>query len=399
MGIYKRRWGFERKTCSQGIVEEKVKKIKVLEMIDRPFLGGGQINLLALARFLDREMFEISVCSRGNGPLVETLSEEGIPHFPISFSKRVQKGKVIEIVALLDSHNFDILHTHGGVAGLYGRWSAHRCDRPPKIVHTLHGIHYLHYRNFFLKYLYIYLERLFSRFSDAVIFVSDADRERGRRFNLVPDDKVVLIKNGIDFDVFESEAYAKEGRSELGFESSGPVVGTVARLHRQKGLPYLFRAAKKIQESIPEATVWILGGGSLMTKFQKLRKKLDLEETVHLLGERKDVAQHLSRFDVFVLPSLWEGLPYSLLEAAALAKPVVATDIDGVREIIQNGKTGLLVAAKDPELLAQAAVRLLHESEYAATLGRNLKDATQREFSLSQMLQKTQDLYLKLAAD
>ena len=368
-------------------------------MIDRPFLGGGQINLLTLARFLDRETFEVSVCSRGNGPLVDALGEGGIPHFPIAFSKRVQKGIVKEIVSLLDSHKFDILHTHGGVAGLFGRWSAHRCDRPPRVVHTLHGIHYLHYRNFFLKYLFICLERFFSRFTDAVIFVSDADKERGRRFNLVPEDKISLIKNGIDFETFELRASTKEGRRELGFDVSGPVVGTIARLHRQKGIPYLFQAAKKIQESVPEAAVWILGGGSLKTKLERLGKRLDLGETVRLLGERKDVARLLSQFDVFVLPSLWEGLPYSLLEAAALAKPVVATDIDGVREIIKNGKTGLLVPAKDPDQLAQAVVRLLQEREYAATLGRNLKDATLREFSLSQMLQKTQDLYLKLTVD
>jgi len=368
-------------------------------MIDRPFLGGGQINLLTLARFLDSETFEVSVCSQGEGPLVDALGEEGIPHFPIALSKRLRKGIVKEIVSLLNTHHFDILHTHGGIAGLFGRWSAHRCDRPPRVVHTLHGIHYLHYRNFFLKYLYVYLERFFSRFSDAVIFVSDADRERGRRFNLVPENKMVLIKNGIDFEAFESRVSTKEGRGELEIDSSCPVVGTVARLHRQKGLLYLVQAVKKIQESIPEAAVWILGGGSLMPKFQRLGKKLGLEDKLQLLGERKDVAQVLSRFDVFVLPSLWEGLPYSLLEAAALAKPVVATDIDGVREIVKNEKTGLLVPAKDPKMLAQAVVRLLQEREYAATLGRNLKDATQKEFSLSQMLQKTQDLYQKFTAD
>jgi glycosyltransferase involved in cell wall biosynthesis len=272
---------------------------------------------------------------------------------------------------------------------LFGRWATRRCARTPKVVHTLHGIHYLHYRNFVLKYLYIYLEKYLSRFTDAVIFVSDADRERGRRFHLIPEDKIVLIKNGINFDVFDSEVSKKEGREKLGIDSSVPVVGSVARLHRQKGLPYLFQAAKKIKESMPETAVWIVGGGSLKTKLQELGKRLDLEDTVHLLGERKDVAQLLSRFDVFVLPSLWEGLPYSLLEAAALAKPVVATDINGVREIVQNGKTGLLVPAKDPEQLAQAIVRLLQEREYAATLGQNLKDATQ----------KTQDLYLRLAAD
>jgi glycosyltransferase involved in cell wall biosynthesis len=375
-----------------------VKKIKVLEMIDQSFLGGGQINLLTLARFLDRETFEVSVCSRGEGPLVDALGEEGIPHFPVAFSKRLQKGIVKDIVSLLNTHHFDILHTHGGVAGLFGRWSAHRCDRPPRVVHTLHGIHYLHYRNFLLKYLYVYLERFFSRFSDAVIFVSDADRERGRRFNLVPEDKIVLIKNGIDFEAFVSGTSFEEGGDEFGFDSSGPVVGTVARLHRQKGLPYLFQAVKKIQESIPEAVVWIIGGGSLLPKLQRLGKKLDLKETVHLLGERKDVAKLLFRFDIFVLPSLWEGLPYSLLEAAALAKPVVVTDIDGVREIVKHGENGLLVPAKDSERLAQAVVRLLQEREYAATLGQNLKDTIQKEFSLSRMLQKTQALYSKLVA-
>ncbi len=376
-----------------------MRKIKVLEMIDRTFLGGGQINLLALARFLDRETFEVSVCSRREGPLVDALSEEGIPHFPIAFSKRFQKGSVKDIVSLLNTHHFDVLHTHGGVAGLFGRWSARKCDRPPRVVHTLHGIHYLHYRNFLLKALYIHLERLFSRFSDAIIFVSDADRERGRRFKLVPEDKQVVIKNGINFEAFESETSLKEGRGELGFDSSGPVVGTIARLHRQKGLPYLFQAAKKIQDSIPEAKLWVVGGGPLLSKFQRLGKKLGLEEMVLLLGERKDVAQLLAHFDVFVLPSLWEGLPYALIEAAALAKPVVATDIDGVRELVKHDETGLLVPAKDSTRLAQAVVRLLQDRAYAATLGLNLRDFIHQEHELSRMLQKTQALYCKITVD
>jgi glycosyltransferase involved in cell wall biosynthesis len=366
-------------------------------MIDRPFLGGGQINLLALARSLNRETFEVSVCSRGDGPLAEILDAEGIPHFPVPFQKGVRKGIVTEIVSLLDSHHFDILHTHGGVAGLFGRWSAHKCGRPPRVVHTLHGIHYLHYRNFVVKHLYIYLERMFSRFSDAVICVSDADRERARCFNLVPGDKMVVIKNGIDFEAFESRASNEEESDDLDFDSGGPVVGAVARLHRQKGLPYLYRAAIKIKDRIPEATVWVVGGGSLLPKLQKLGKKLDLEKTVWLLGERGNVARLLSRFDVFVLPSLWEGLPYSLLEAAALAKPVVATDIDGVREIVKNGENGLLVPSRDPDRLANAVVHLLQEREYAASLGQNLREATRETFSLSRMIQKTSDLYLKLS--
>jgi glycosyltransferase involved in cell wall biosynthesis len=250
-----------------------------------------------------------------------------------------------------------------------------------------------------LKYLYIYLERFFSRFADAVVFVSDADRDRGLRFKLVPEEKMVVIKNGIQFEAFEAEAFLAEEKGEFEFDSSGPVVGTIARLHRQKGLPYLFHAIKKIRESVPDVSVWIVGGGSLFDELRRLGEKLDLKEAVHLLGERSDVARLLSRFDVFVLPSLWEGLPYSLLEAAALAKPVVATDIPGVREVVKHEETGLLVPARDSESLAQAIVRLLGEKEQAVHLGQNLKNATEGDFNLSQMLQKTQDLYLKLALD
>jgi glycosyltransferase involved in cell wall biosynthesis len=376
-----------------------VKKIKVLEMIDRPFLGGGQINLLALARFLDHHVFDVSVCSRGDGPLVQTLTEEGIPHFPIAFSKRLQRGIVADIVSLLNTHRFDILHTHGGVAGLFGRWSVRHCDRRPRVIHTLHGIHYLHYRNPLLKYLYVALERIFSRVSDAVIFVSDADRDKGRRFKLAHEEKMIVIKNGINFEAFEAEASLDEGRGELETDTRGPVVGTIARLHRQKGLPYLFHAAKIIREFLPEISVWIVGGGPLFEGLEKLGEKHNLKETVHLWGERSDISKLLARFDVFVLPSLWEGLPYSLLEAAALAKPVVATDIPGVREIVQNEKTGLLVPARDSERMAQAVIRLLRERNLASRLGQNLKSTAQKEFSLSQMLQKTQDLYLKLALD
>lgn len=368
-------------------------------MIDQPFLGGGQINLLALARFLDHTMFDVSVCSMEDGPLVQKLGEEGIPHFPVAFSKRIERGIVKNIVSLINTHRFDILHTHGGVAGLFGRWAARRCDRPPRVIHTLHGIHYLHYRNPLLRYLYIGLERFFSRFSDAVIFVSDADRDRGRRFKLVPEDKMVVIKNGINFEAFEAEASIDEGIDERGLDLSGPVIGTLARLHRQKGLPYLFRAAQIIRESIPEASVWVVGGGPLFEDLNRLVEKLDLKETVCLLGERQDIVKILSRFDVFVLPSLWEGLPYSLLEAAALAKPVVATDIPGVREIVKHGETGLLVPVRDSERLAQAVVQLLREGERASRFGQSLRNATRNEFNLSQMLQKTQGLYLKLALD
>lgn len=372
-----------------------MKKIRVLQMIDQTFLGGGQVHLLALARLLDRQLFEVSACSREGGPLVEGLKKQGIPHFPVAFSKRCQKHIMKDLVSLMNTHHFDILHTHGGVAGFYGRWAARKCVYPARVVHTLHGIHYLHYRNVLLKCIYILLEQLLARISDAVVFVSDADRELGRRYKLVPPNKQVVITNGIDVDAFQEEARFQEKLEGIAVDSTPCIVGTVARLHRQKGLPYLLRAAVKIQESIPETKVWIVGGGPLFQKLHKLQKKLALENTVQFLGERKEVAALLARFDIFVLSSLWEGLPYSLMEAGALAKPVVATDIDGVRELVKHGETGLLVPVKDSERLAQSVIRLLRDKECATKLGKNLKTAI-RQHTLSRMIQKIQDLYLGL---
>jgi len=372
-----------------------MKKLKVLEMIDRPFLGGGQVTLLRLARRLDRERFEVAACSAGDGPLVEELAKEGIPHFAVSFSKRFNFGAVREIEKVLTANNIDILHTHGGIAGLYGRWAGRRA-RTPVIIHTLHGIHYLHYRNIVLKRIYIALERAFSRFTDAVILVSDADLRSARKFRLAPAAKMAVIKNGVDFPAPSAVLDMIEKRRDIGLGPSDVLVGTVARLHRQKGLIHLVRAAEKIVRESPGVKIIVVGGGPLAAALQKEIDEKNLGGSVFLLGERKDARAILSLLDVFVLPSLWEGLPYALVEAASLEKPIVASDIDGVREVIRDGETGLLVPPAHPGALASAVLRLLSDNHLAAKLGRSALAQIPPQFTLSRMIKETEGLYLSL---
>jgi len=372
-----------------------LKKIKILEMIDKTFLGGGQINLLSLARSLDKRKFDVSVCSQAGGPLVDKIRENNIKHFPVCFRKRLDRKIVREIVSILKNNHFDILHTHGGIAGLYGRWAAHKCA-VPIIVHTLHGIHYLHYRNIILKYVYMLLERFFSRFTDAVIFVSDSDRKTAERLGLVPLNKMVVVKNGIDFSEFKTEVTAAMEKEDVGLGISRPVVGTVARLHRQKGIPYFLKSAQKICKAFTEAKIVIVGSGPLQKRLKRMAQNLSLEDSISFLGEREDGPQLISLFDVFVLPSLWEGLPYVLMEAAALAKPVVATDIDGVRELVKNMETGILVPPGDPESLASAVIYLLQNKEVALKFGENFRKEISSRYTLSRMADETENLYLRL---
>jgi len=372
-------------------------RIRILEIVDKPFMGGGQIHLLSLAQGLDRDKFDVYVCPQEGGALADELRTQGIKHVPIPFQKRRWRQNVREIASVLEEHDIEIIHTHGGVAGLYGRWAARKC-RTPVIVHTLHGIHYLHYRNSLLKRIYIFLERYFSRFTDALVFVSDEDKKAGQNYKLSSEERMVVLKNGIDFSVYrgmdELERQAKI--KELSLEGFQPIVGCVARLHRQKGLIYLVRAAEKISQVFPGGRILIVGSGPLKKKLEDEARRLGLENQVWFMGERRDIPQLLSVFDVFVLSSLWEGLPYALMEAAALAKPVVATDVDGVREIVTSGETGLLVPLKSPQGLAQAVITLLQDRDYASNLGRNLKQEVTSRYTLSKMLAEMESLYLRL---
>ena len=351
--------------------------------------------LLSLAQNLDRERFGVAISAKGGGPLEDAARESGIPFYPVPFRKGFNFRLIDEIASVLRTKEIDLLHTHGGIAGFYGRWAARRA-RTPVVVHTLHGIHYLHYRNFFLKWGYAFLERLFSRFSGALIFVSEADRRKGKMWKLVTESKSHVIRNGIDFPDPPGQEKLDARRKELGIDPGQAVIGTVARLHRQKGLIYLVRAARSLRLRHPEAKIIVVGGGPLEQELTETAERIAGPGVCLFLGERSDAREILPLFDVFVLPSLWEGLPLALIEAASLAKPIVASDIDGVREVIRNGETGLLVPSADPQGLAAAISRLLEERDFAARLGNRARADIPPRFALQRMVRETENLYIHL---
>ena len=366
-------------------------RIKVLEMIDRSFLGGGQKTLLSLAKGLDKDKFEVMAASERGGPLVDELGRLGVPHIPIDVRKSSGPGAVRRIARVLRGAAVDILHTHGGVAGLYGRLAARKAGIPA-VVHTLHGIHYLHYRNPLARQASMVLERRLSRSTAAVIFVSQADLLEGMKLRLAPAGKSWLIRNGVDTAGLIAGFDRAAKKSELG-SAGRPLIVAVSRLHRQKGLKYLLRAVAFIRDDVPSVKVLIAGGGALESKLASQVRRLRIEENASLLGERKDIPELLAAADAFVLPSLWEGLPYVLIEAASLGKPIIATDIDGVREVVRSGETGILVPPRDPGRLAAALILLLKDRDLAGKLGERARQDIPPAFSLERMIRETETLY------
>jgi glycosyltransferase involved in cell wall biosynthesis len=374
-----------------------VGKLRVMEMIDRPSLGGGQTALLLLAGNLDRRRFEVTISASGSGPLAEEAGRMGIPYYPVPLGKRPGLRPIREIAQVLRANRVDLLHTHGGIAGLYGRSAARRAGTPA-VVHTLHGIHYLHYRNPLLRRLYVLLERRYSRLTDRLVLVCQSDLRQARRHRLAPEEKMSVILNGADIRPDSRARDSARLRSELGWTAGLTVVGTVSRLHRQKGVVNFLRAAPAIQAAFPELRFAVVGDGPEGKTLRREARGLGLEGRFLFLGERKDAASILALFDLFVLPSLWEGLPFVIVEAAALGRPIVATAVDGVPEMLEDGRTGLLVPPGDPAALAEAVIRLLRNGDEARRLGEAARALVPPRFPLRRMIDQTERLYLDVLA-
>jgi glycosyltransferase involved in cell wall biosynthesis len=370
-------------------------RLRIMEMIDKPSLGGGQTALLLLAENLDKHLFEVFVCSGGEGPLAEAVRRREIPYVSVSLEKKSGSRSRREIAAALRDLKIDVLHTHGGVAGLHGRAAA-RLAGIPFLVHTLHGIHYLHYRNPLLRRLYVLLERKYSRFTDRLVLVCQSDLRQARRYRLSPESKMTVILNGLDVSRKPEAVNVVRRRSEFGLAADGPIIGTVSRLHRQKGVVHLLRAGPSIFGAFPGSRIVVVGDGPQADKMRREARRLRIGERCLFLGAREDARALMTVFDIFVLPSLWEGLPFVLVEAAALGTPIVATSVDGVPEIIEDGQTGLLVPPGDSRTLSEAVIRLLRNQSEADRLAERARILVPPRFPLRRMVEQTQNLYLEL---
>jgi glycosyltransferase involved in cell wall biosynthesis len=186
---------------------------------------------------------------------------------------------------------------------------------------------------------------------------------------------------------------AMQKRQELGVPADVPLCGVVANFYKTKGLEYFIDAAAIVAKKIPEVRFIIVGEGKLRPKLEKQIKNLGLQNKITLTGFREDALEILATMDIFVLSSLKEGLPFSLLEAGALGKPIVATRVGGVPEIIDHNQNGLLVPPAEAKTLAEAIITLLQNKKMVETFGQKIKEKVFRDFDLARTLERTAEVY------
>lgn len=384
-------------------------KIKILYVITKSNWGGAQRYVYDLATNLPKGRFDVTVVVGNSGfssppsnewGLGEKLTEAGIRIIQIKKLGR-DIGIINDIAAFLKLTKIlmdekpDVLHLNsskaGGLGGLAGRITGVK-----KIIFTAHGWAFNEERGAFSKFLILFASWCTVALSHTTIAVSNYDRSQAERMIFLKN-KIIRIHNGVRKIKFSAESTAREILLPhiIPLPNKIPWIGTIAELHNNKGLSYAIRAMKKLKERVGEEKFIyvIIGEGEKRNILEDLIQELHLEKEVFLVGKKENASTLLRAFNIFLLSSIKEGLPYVVLEAGMASLPVVGSAVGGVPEIIDDMKSGILVKTKHENEIAHALEFLLASPKKCGEFGEVLKERIVNDYSLEKMTHEVSKLY------
>lgn len=388
-------------------------KLKVLHVVEATTAGVAR-HVFDLCRCMRQDGVDVAVACplvRENAmrdtAFVARLRAERVPVIELPMRYGIRPLADLQacgrLVRLIRREKYDVVHTHSSKAGVLGRLSAWLC-RVPVIVYTPNAFAFLGARHRLQAWLYCSIERWLGwRCTDMLICVSRSEMALAEQLRLASAECLALVENTVDVRGFTQalEPVSANGfRLAMGIDPTRPVVGFVGRLARQKGVEYLIGAARQVVAAAgwgtENAVFLLVGEGELESAVRRMVAETHLEDRVVLAGYRPDIPQVLAALDVVVLPSLYEGLPYTLMEAMAAGRAVLATDVGGNRDLVEHGKTGLLVPPRNVGALADAMIRLLLAPEERERLGQAALSSAQSRPTPEQMALQTIRLYTKI---
>lgn len=360
--------------------------MKILHLITELSTGGAQMALWRLLKGLDRERFRpvVACLYNGDGMVAGRIRELGIPVIDLGMTAKWRLDALERLYRLLRRERPCILHTwmfHVTIPGrLLGRLAG-----VPVIISAERTMGQESEARYWLNWLTAPL-------GDRVICVSERVADFSAEHIGLSPARLVVIPNGIE--LLPQPAVDKAAVwAELGRPRPEMVIGTVGRLEPVKGFPYLLEALAQLAPAYPAVHLLIVGDGPERTALEAQAHRLGLGERVIFAGHRTDVPLLMGGMDLFVLPSIWEGMPNVVLEAMAAGLPVVATAVGGTPEIVVEGETGLLVPPRDPAALAEAMERLLADPALRLQMGRAGRDRVQQYFDIERTIRLNEELY------
>jgi glycosyltransferase involved in cell wall biosynthesis len=356
---------------------------------------------------LDPDKYAVDVLSGketgSEGSLIGNAKNRGINlFFEAHLVRKISPWKDIsaflKMVRLMKFKKYDVVHTHSSKAGILGRLAA-KAAGVPAIVHTVHGWGFHDYQHRIIRFFYILVEKLCAQITSRLIAVADKDIAKGVAEGIGTRGDYTLIRSGIDLERFSIRSGARTRiRKELRLSDDDKVVGTVTRLSPQKAPQVFIEAAALIHKACPDVFFVIVGDGPLRKILEEKTKISGIANRVVFTGIRNDVHRLMHAFDLFLLTSLWEGLPRVIPQAMASGVPVIASRVDGNAEIIKDRENGILVDPGSPMAFAHQAIGLINNEANARQLRNHaLKDID--EYSVRTMVKQIDGLYRETITD
>jgi len=390
----------------------KYKKTRVMHIITRMDRGGSAQNTLLTCLGLrdnyqmilihgptkesnmgDQERYTINTqleyLKKGNGFVILN------PYLIREISPKEDLLAFLWLLKIIRYHRPSIVHTHTSKAGVLGRLAAFLCG-VRIIVHTPHGhVFYGHFSPMKAR-IFLWIERMMGLITTRIVALTENEKNDYIRFSVYPSRKITTIHSGIQVDIFMNPTIPPQlKKKELGLDPDAPVIGTAGWISKVKGSINLLMAMNRVWEKHPSCQLVFAGRGELESMMKDTAKKITYPEKVLLLGWRNDMPDIMHMLDLFVLPSLNEGMGRVVVEAMSAGKPVIASRVGGIVDLVKHGENGYLVTPGDIDELAHAIIDLLDNMDTAIEMGRKGKELC-KEFSVEYMIEKIDILYRDL---
>jgi len=371
---------------------EGPKKIKILYVFAALPVGGAEELLYHQVEGLDKNRFTPLVCVISEkGPIGELIEKLGVPVIPLHRMKsnRFDWKIIRDIYRVIKSEKIDLVHTQLYDGNKYGRLAAWLAG-VPGIVSSYLNV----YARRRIKHHLINWALSFT--NHRIIAGSQAVKESAVQYDRITPDKIVVIYNCIDPSKFKRDADTLRIREKFGVKPDHFLLGVIARLEEQKGHIYLLEALRQLIPKFPQIKCLVVGDGKLRPHLEEKTSEMGLSDSVLFVGTQKPTAPILSILDLFLLPSLWEGLSLAMLEAMAMGTPVLATAVGGAAEIIHSGENGMLIPPRDvAQLVSSLEEAILNPSKIVA-IGERGKQTFHQNFTKAQHVRRLQSLYLEI---
>jgi len=379
-------------------------KVRILHVITRMVKGGAQENTLLTILGLRKKGYHVDLITGptygAEGEIETKAKQKGIDLIKVSSLLRniSPLNDIISLIRLyfiIKKGRYHIVHTHTSKAGVVARLAA-KLAGVSVIVHTPHGHIFHSYFGWTLTEIFLNLERIFSKFTDKIITLTDNCKQEHIDLNIADSSKFLTVHSGVEVDRFLNPSKDMLNTNNLSIHNGKKVVGTVTRLVPVKGVKYFLDSIHQILKEYPDVRFLIVGDGWQKADLEHKMIEEGLIDNVTFSGVRDDVPELMSGMDLFVLPSLNEGMGRVLVEAGIMGKACIATKVSGIPELIEDGRTGLLVQPKDSSGLAKGILKLLKDPDLADKMGKAAREKMLNGFSSDIMVERIDGLYKDL---